>query len=263
MDMWLGRKSLGGIVRINAMPMKYLIITSLVFYCALRCDAQVSLIKAGKHVEYTLHPLWSLKEANFSKKYTSLTLLRSSLSATATQWGIWQQNVKNHPHHFKVKNVLLSHCYISEKEMAYLCNFENIETLRLGNSIEGVLLSAKALSHISKLKKLKHLHLSIHGISDAHFEAISKNKSISSIVLEFPSVAMVHKDELKYWSKTNLSDAALAELAKMKSLEALNMNYSPAKGHGKVKFTFESLKELLKLSSLSDLRIDPSVFSEK
>lgn len=235
----------------DSMDHKLLVIFScLMFHIAfLNVLAEAQSDRSSQ--DLTKHLEWDPALIQDVKNDGRLVVSRSSPEASDEQWDTWIQNVSQLDWYLNVKELFIYQCRISEKDMEYLCSFPNIETVTLGHSIEGVLISPKAMPHLSKLKKLTELSLSIQGISDAHFETVSKLEKLRYLFIDYAAKNMISSLDLKFWKRGSVSDVALSHISKCDSLQVVEYWYpvEPDEG-GETSFTIESLELLFTMKSL-------------
>lgn len=202
-----------------------------------------------------VHPYWASRKEFFSDDYQSITLIGSDLS-TEKVWKQWIENVGQLFYRKKVKSVFLNQGYVSKWAIEYLSNFENIETITLGASIEGVIISPEAFWGLRKFKKLKFLNTSIHGLRDEHFQCISKISNLEELAIEFPSVHMVAGGhDIKKWSRVDLTDQSIYKILDLKSLAYLRVMDGPGRATGDVKLTGKALEILSSSSNIESIRV--------
>ena len=145
-----------------------------------------------------------------------------------------------------------------------MSNFTNIDTIRLGWAIEGVTIPPKELMNILSFKKLKHLDIALHGLSEDHLKVIAQLDGVTDLVVEFPSVLMIGDDKLQknMWTPVDLGDGTVKHIAKLKSLEDLIIRHAPESRDGKVAFSEQALLTLLKMPKVESLIIHPSNFTK-
>lgn len=208
----------------------------------------------------TSHPSWENNKFFYNSNFDGLVIIGSIPSFGPKQWEVWGKNVSLLPYHRKVTSVLLNHGSISGEFAEYLCNFENIEFLTLGISVEGILLSEEAFKVFAKMKRLKHLHIAIHGIDDNYFKNITLFNSLESLVIQFPDKLMIIENELHLWSKTYLSDLSLYEIAKIESLRSLEV-FSFNAEYVEVAFSFPTIERIINLPNIEKFHLATSNFS--
>jgi len=233
------------------------IIHSIIFICL-----SVGL-EAGDQRALTEHPPWGARDSGFCKDDGRITVFRSSPSVSKKQWAIWEKNVTKIEGYQKITHLFVNHCRLSEEEMSYLCHFPNIESLILGHSIEGVLVSPESLTYLKGLKNLREISFSIHGVNDSHFREISKIQNLRKISMDYPSKHMIKKSELEYWEKIHISDDALDAVQKIQNLRSLSLRYFPGENEmGKVVFSLNSLEKLFNLPELDKICFNEMTFSK-
>ena len=180
----------------------------------------------------------------------------------------WEEAAKSlptFPQRAKVKKLLLNYGYISGASLKFFSGFENIETLDLGWSIEGVTVPPKDLTNILLFKKLRYLNLALHSLNEDHLKVIAQLDGVTDLVIQFPSVLMIAHDRLQkdVWRPVHLGDEVLHQIAKMKSLEAVMVEGASQTKDEKVAFTEQGLQTLLKMPRLEALDIERSNFTEE
>jgi hypothetical protein len=206
------------------------------------------------------HPSWENSKLYYTQTYDALAIIGTIPEFRADQWKLWGENVKNLSYHKNVTSVLLNHGSVSRELAEYLCNFENIEDVTLGISVEGVIMSEETFKVFNKMKKLKHLHIAIHGITDQYFQNITDVISLESIIIQFPDKKMIPDRDLYLWSKTSLSDLSVREIAKMHNLRSISIS-SCDNEYANVNFSITSIEAILKLPNLRNFHMATSHLS--
>jgi hypothetical protein len=211
-------------------------------------------------------PLWIADHPHcFSDDHETLFLTGSTGEKNDLYWEEAARSLPTFPQRTKVKKLLLNDGYISGASLKFFFGFENIETLRLGWSIEGVTVPPKDLMNLRLFKKLKHLNLALQGLNEDHLKVIAQLDGVMDLVIQFPSVLMIASDKLQkdHWRPVHLGDEVFQHIAKMKSLEALIVDGASQSKDEQVAFTEQGLQTLLKIPRLESLDIRSSNFTQE
>lgn len=203
----------------------------------------------------TPHPPWVSHESFFSEKDGTIRFLGTKAQFSEIQWNQWKNNIPNLPFYSKVKSIFVNNCDISKNEIEYLSGFKNAESLTLGYSIEGVVISPESMVALTKLKKLTYVHISIHGLSDKHVAVLPMIPSLKCLIIEFPSSIGLSAQEHENWRPAKVTEIAAFEISKIKSLSILMIFNGPMPNDGDVMFTKRAFDELIRLPNLEELYI--------
>lgn len=211
-------------------------------------------------------PAWIAEHPQcFSDSNETLTLIGSTAEKSDVYWEEATKSLEQLPQRLQVKKLLLNYGYISGASLKFFSGFENIETLELGWSIEGVTVPPQELKNLLGFKKLKHLNVALHSLTEDHLKVIAQLDSVTDLLIQFPSVHMILTDKLQkdLWKPIHLGDEAFNHLAKMKSLEALSIEGANQSQGQKVTFSEQALQTLLQMPKLKSLVISRSNFTKE
>ena len=180
-------------------------------------------------------------------------------------WNQVTELIKAHPRRAEVRHIHLNNCVLSKQALVSFSHFPNVEKITVGASIEGVVISSAELEGILYFKKIRCLHLSIHGLSGEHLKVISRMKNLEDLIIEYPDRTMtpLGKSSRHQWTPVKIDDEAIKSLAKLESLEFLAFGHVPSSLAGRVALTEKALVELLKLPNLESLSIGHGSFTRE
>jgi hypothetical protein len=201
---------------------------------------------------------WSLSEVESGK----LKVSSDSPQVDRAQWDRWIENVKALKWREKIREISINYCSISSRHLELLCEFKNVEFITLGHSIEGIEIGPESIQHLSKLKKLTVLSVSIHSIDDRYFERFGELQGLEVFAIEAPLRRFISEEGRKSWRPAELSDRALQFLSNIRSLKQARFYYpDPQTPEGTWNFTVQGLSYLRSVPSIEKFRFNDSEFT--
>lgn len=169
-----------------------------------------------------------------------------------SQWRTWSENYFSFDDGDRVEKIALTLGKIEKDAMVFFSNFKNTETLIVGTPLEGVVIAEDCLALVSKLKKIKNLRLSIHGLTDGHLEVLSELPELESVAITFPTDEQIRRLHSHRTPRTVLTDRSLQIFAKISKLQSISVDV--LRGDG-IEFSFKELNSLKKKKHLKKFDI--------
>lgn len=203
---------------------------------------------------------WSLSEVENG----ILKVSSDSPQVDRAQWDRWIENVKALKWREKIREISVNYCKISSSHLELLCEFPNVEFITLGHSIEGVEIKPESIQHLSKLKKLTVLSVSIHSIDDRYFERFGELQGLEVFAVEAPLRSFISEEGRNSWRPAELSDRALQFLSNIRSLKQVRFYYpDPQTPEGTWNFTVQGLNYLRSMPLIENFRFNDSQFTRE
>lgn len=237
------------------MSIRTITVIALSFFC-------VSLQKAFP-IEREVPELLQLFQENHISKDGEMIFFRFEdvNNFSDKDWHKLNENHERIADKDKILGIYLWGGNILIESMKFFSKFENVNTVEIGEMVDGASISKDSLTQLRQFKKLENLTILIYGIDDSYLAFIPELEKLKTLVIRFPSSNPEARKRKLIKEPPLLTDNAAKFIAKSPSLESVVITggYKPRMAE----FNTSAVDELLGIKNLKNLEINKSYFNIK
>lgn len=235
------------------MSIRTISMIALLFFC-------VGLQKAFA-IEREVPELLELFQKNYISKDGELIVFRFD-DVNKFSDNDWDKLNKNHEriaNKDKIIGLYLLGGNISKNSIEFFSKFKNVNTVIIGEMVDGAYTSKDSLAQLRLFKNLECLTISTFEIDDSCLSFIPELEKLKSLVIRFPASNPDPKKCKLINEPPFLTDNAVKFIAKSQSLESVVITgaYNTPR---MANFTMSAVDEILLAKNLNNLEINKSFF---